>query len=311
MSTAQLQPDADPLYVRPLPQRPFYATGMLLDAQDFSDEQTYHRGRLAEAIGFISGGGTLAGLRINYQAEADGSTPEEIRVEPGVAVDRLGRLVEIPRPACLRLQRWFDASQASDGGDTLHGATKEDLAVLVSSRLQGEAGTGDLPALPARAVVADIFLRFVACAQGLTPSFASGPYDALDAVTTSRLQDAYELLLLARPDLDTNSGTVYTGLPPPPVVLPAAGDAERRAAVQDAVLGAWAASGRSGQQGQLAPLPEQPSSLADRSALFLGRVLIPVTADNPPQRDGTGVLVDNWSRRFVPSSALLGCWLGL
>jgi hypothetical protein len=307
MSTAQLQPDADPLYARPLPQRPFYATGMLLDARDFSDEQTYHRGRLAECIGFLSGGGTLAGLRLSYEsAAADGSTPEEIRVDPGVAVDRLGRLVEIPRPACLRLQRWFDATMATDGGDTLRRAAYADPGQFISARLASEAGSSDVPTVPARAVVADVFLRFVACAQGLTPSFASGPYDALDAVATSRLQDAYELLLLPRDGLDTH----YSGLPAAPVVLPA-GDAERRAAVQDAVLAAWEASGRSGQQGQLSPLPEQPSSLADRSAVFLGRVLLPVTADNPPQRDGTGVLVDNWSRRFVPSNGLLGCWLGL
>ncbi len=66
MSAVTRLPEADPLYARPQPQRPFYATGMLLDAQDFSDEQTYHRGRLAQAIAFISGGGTLAGLRVAH-----------------------------------------------------------------------------------------------------------------------------------------------------------------------------------------------------------------------------------------------------
>jgi hypothetical protein len=64
------------------PQRPFYTTGMLLDAQDFSDEQTYHRGRLAQAIafhlwrwhvGWFAGGAPAR--------EHDTGTPEEIRVE--------------------------------------------------------------------------------------------------------------------------------------------------------------------------------------------------------------------------------------
>ena len=32
MSALSLRPDADPLYARPAPQRPHYATGMLLDA---------------------------------------------------------------------------------------------------------------------------------------------------------------------------------------------------------------------------------------------------------------------------------------
>ena len=116
MSALTRLPEADPLYARPRPQRPFYATGMLLDAADFSAEQTYHRGRLAQALALLSGGGTLAGLAVGHAAEnLPTDRPEEIRVAPGVAIDRLGRLVEIGRPACLRLQRWWDASLAADG----------------------------------------------------------------------------------------------------------------------------------------------------------------------------------------------------
>lgn len=307
MSAVTRLPETDPLYSRPLPQRPFYATGMLLDAQDFKDEQTYHRGRLAQAIGLLSGGGTLAGLRVAHRPEDTAAqTPEEIRVEPGVAVDRLGRLVEVPRPACLRLQRWFEASRTADGGDMLRRSAYPNLSRFVSPRIQSEAGTGGVPPLPATAVVADVFLRFVACEQGLTPSFATGPFDALDAVATSRLQDAYELLLVAREALDD----AFSGLPDPGPDLAAIADiAARRAAEQDAVLNAWSASGRSGQEGQLASLPEHPRDL-DTTAILLARVLIPVTTDTPPQRDGSAVLVDNWSRRFVPSIALLMRWIG-
>lgn len=307
MSAVTRLPEADPLYARPQPQRPFYATGMLLDAQDFRDEQTYHRGRLAQAIAFLSGGGTLAGLRVaHHPQDTTAGTPEEIHVEPGVAVDRLGRLVEVPRPACLRLQRWFDASLAADGGDTLRRGAYDNLARFLSPRIRAEAGTGDVPAVPARAVVADVFLRFVACEEGLTPSFATGPFDALDAVATSRLRDAYELLLVARDALDDD----FSGLPSLGPDLAAIADLDaRRAALQDAVLAAWTASGRSGQQGQLAPLPEHPRDL-DTTAVFLARVLLPATPDDPPQRDGTAVLVDNWSRRFVPSTGLLLRWLG-
>lgn len=307
MSAVTRLPGFDPLYARPEPQRPAYFTGMLLDAQDFRDEQTYHRGRLAQAIAFLTGGGTVAGLRVTHRAEDTATgTPEEARVEPGIAVDRLGRLVEVPRPACLRLQRWFDATLAADGGDTLRRAAYTDLTRFVSPRLQAEAGTGDIPALPARAIVADVFLRFVACEQGLTPSFATGPFDALDAVAASRLRDAYELLLVARDALDED----YDGLPAPGPDLAAIADvAERRAALQDAVLGAWSAAGRSGQEGELAPLPEHPREI-DPTAVYLARVLIPATADEPPQRDGEAVLVDNWARRLVPSIGLLMRWLG-
>ena len=131
-------PTADPLFSQPRADRPAYATGMLLDAQDFSDEQTYHRGRLARALAFLAGGGTLAGLGVAYVPEATGQ-PEEIRVEPGLAVDRLGRLVEIPRPACLRLARWWAATAQPDGGDALAQATHENLGRFVSARLAASA----------------------------------------------------------------------------------------------------------------------------------------------------------------------------
>ena len=61
-NTATTFSTADPLTRQPLGERPVYATGMLLDAQDFQDEQTYHRSQLARALGAVAGSGTLAGL---------------------------------------------------------------------------------------------------------------------------------------------------------------------------------------------------------------------------------------------------------
>jgi hypothetical protein len=311
MNAIARQPNADPLFVRPSPQRPAYATGMLLDAGDFLDEQTYHRGRLAQALAFLSGGGTLAGLRVSHHPAADGE-PEEIHVEAGLAVDRLGRLIELPRPACLRLERWWETQQADDGGDDLTQASYDDLAPLLSTRAQAEAGSDGSPPIPGRAVVADVFVRFIACEQGLTPGFASGPFDALDAVTTSRLQDAYELLLLPRPGLDVDDPSApHTGLPVRGPDLAAIVDAdERSAALQDAVLDAWPAGGRAGSAGQLDPLAEHPTG-TDPTAQFLARVLIPVNADTPPGRDGSAVIIDNWARRFVPSAQLIQRCLGV
>jgi hypothetical protein len=300
MSALSRRPEADPLYARPAPQRPHYATGILLDAGDFRDEQTYHRGRLANALAALTGGGTLAGLRVvHVPGEAD--VVEEIRVTAGLAADRLGRLVEVSRPACLRLERWWEATLADEDGDTLVRASYDNVERFVSTRAVGEAGEDDRPPLPARAVIADVFLRFITCENGLTPSFASGPFDALDAVATSRLRDAYELLLIPRDGLDDD----FDGLPPPGPDLAAIADPdERRAALQDEVLDSWPASGNAGQVATLAPLPEHPTGL-DPTALFVARVLIPVTAGTPPERDGAGVVVDNWSRRFVPSTRLL------
>jgi hypothetical protein len=309
MNRLSRAPDADPLYARPAAERPSYATGMLLDAQDFADEQTYHRGRLARALASLTGGGTLAGLRVGHSPAtgAPGPRPEEIRVEPGLAVDRLGRLIEVPRPACLRLQLWFDAEVAADGGDRLRRAAYPNLDRFLSARALAEAGTNGLPPVPARGVVADVFVRFVACARGLTPSFASGPFDALNAVATSRVRDAYELHLAAREGLDNG----FDGLPAPgPDLAGVADPAARRARLQDAILDGYPASGRAGSPGELDPLPEHPQGL-DRTSVFLARVVIPVGAANPPARAGAAVVVDGWARRFVPSALLLGRWVGI
>ncbi|MDB5801319.1 MAG: hypothetical protein JWL63_2258 [Rhodocyclales bacterium] len=298
-----LTKEADPLFVQPRAERPAYATGMLLDARDFNDEQTYHRGRLARAMAFLAGGGTLAGLEVEYVA----GTPtqvEEIRVKPGLAVDRLGRLVEIARPACIRLPNWYALIDSLDGGDTLRNAAYDNLARFVSARVTDSAAP-----LAARAVVADVFIRFAECAVGLTPSFAQGPFDALNAVSTSRIRDAYELQLVPRSGLDDS----YSGLPLPPgapvLANPAATAADRRNAAQDAVLQAYGGTGHAGGAGGLEPAPEQPTEM-DRSAVFLARVFLPVGAANPPVRTADVPLVDNWSRRFLPSAALFAQWAG-
>lgn len=312
MNAVDRTPQADPLYAQPLSERPVYATGILLDAQDFADEQTYHRAQLARAMAFLTGGGTLAGLRVTHQAAITGpdAVPEEIRVEPGLAVDRLGRLIELPRPACLRLPRWYEAKSASDGGDTLRQAAYANLNRFLSDRGIEESALPEGIAIPGRAVVADVFLRFVACPRGLTPSFAAGPFDALNAVSTSRVRDAYELQLIPRLGLDDD----YDGLPAAPgapvISDPAAEPAARSAALQDAVLSAYTATGRSGNAGQLAPLPEHPRDL-DPTAVYLARVLIAVQTGDPPVRDNGEVLVDNWRRRFILSASLLAQLTGM
>ena len=296
MSLQALQDD--PLFAQPSPQRPVYATGVLLDAQDFTDEQTYHRGRLARALAALGGSGTLAGLPVQYVPES-ATQAEEILVQPGLAIDRLGRLIELPRPACLRLVNWYAATLAADGGDTLGTSTYDGLARFVSQRF-----TDDGTALPARAVVADVFIRFGACPVGLTPSFAAGPFDALNAVSTSRLNDAYELLLIARTGLADD----YTGLPLPPAAAvladETATEAARRDALQDAVLAPWAGAS------VLGPSPEQPPDI-DPSAVFVARVFLPVDASNPPVRTADVPVIDNYARRFVPSATLFAQRAGL
>src|SRR5947207_14982771 len=95
----------DPLEAMPPPERVNYATGVLLAAEDFRDEQTYHRARLARLLSALVGFGTLAGLRVTPPAANDAEL--ELQVAPGLAIDRFGRLVEITEPYCIRIARWF------------------------------------------------------------------------------------------------------------------------------------------------------------------------------------------------------------
>jgi len=163
----------DPLSQAPAADRVAYATGVLLDAQDFRDEQTYHRGRLARALVAFCGPGTLTGLKVvPPELNRPLNVPEILSVTPGLAIDRLGRLIEVPRRACLNLADWWDGRSDSElaGG-------------------YDDAQTG---------VVADVFLAFHPCERGKTPAFASGPFDATDAAVPSRIRDGYQLALIVR-----------------------------------------------------------------------------------------------------------------
>ena len=193
---------ADPLLKPSPPDRLHYATGELLGADDFRAEQTYHRRQLARALLFLHGRGTVAGLRVEVKPEKDPKDKTKLRsdpvdpanlaeihleVRPGLAIDGAGRLIEVPRPACLRLRRWFNyiaaqgaSSDRYDVGD-LRAAWRPDAALAAQGKL-----------------VADVFLSFHPCDRGYTPAFASGPFDALDASQPSRVRDAYELSLVLR-----------------------------------------------------------------------------------------------------------------
>ena len=281
MSEADPLAPADPLETMPAPERVNYATGVLLDAEDFRDEQTYHRGRLAAALRSLVGFGTIAGLKVVPPADDD---PElELSVEPGIALDRFGRLIEVQGPQCIRLARWFDAQTNA----LLYGALHPPAS---------DAGPRD--------VVVDVFLSAQDCARGKTPAFATGPYDALDAVTPARLAELPFLELVPR----TEDGAI----PAPANGWPAADAAA--ADKLNAVLGSWdGGTLNTASDGGLDPLVEHVAG-HDTSAILLARVTIPADiadaapAGTRPTLAGTrAVTVDNMLRPFI---FLPGKWLG-
>lgn len=305
MATVRQDPIIDTRGEKTSRDRLFFATGVLLSADDLAAEQTYHRGRLARALAYLHGSGTVAGLKVTYRPEIPAAPPDEpgqaeqIVVQPGMAVDRLGRIIEIPRTVCIRLDKWYAEQEA----DALNLALHPD------------------------GVIADVFVEFVECERGKTPAFATGPFDALNGVVPSRVRDGYELRLVLRNRRDDAQ-------PPPlprtqwPDVSAIADPEERRRRVHEAIFDAWSPDDGSVNPGD--PEPEAEYEIGqDLTAVFLARVFIGATpsasAGDPPARTpatmGTDPItgdpiptnpqIDNDSRLFAYTTRLLARPYGL
>jgi len=165
---------SDPLETLLYPDRVNYANGVLLDENDFRAEQAYYRGRLGRALSYLHGFGTVAGLKVDTTQ----SDSHVLRVLPGLAVDRLGRMIELPVPYCIRAQKWFESQM------------QDKLAESYAGSQMVENGP--------QAVVADLFIKFNTCERGMTPCFGVGNVDATDAFTADRLRDGAALDLIIR-----------------------------------------------------------------------------------------------------------------
>ncbi len=257
------------------PRRPSYHTGLLLDAEDFRDEQGYHRGQLARLARWLHGHGTVCGLEVKHLAAGqDGHAEETLTVRPGVAIDRLGRLIEVRRTWCLRLSRWFEHTVAA----------RPDLAP------KREADDR-------RHLLADVFLRFLEAPRGLRPAFPETAVDATDAIVASRIEDAFELALVPRMvEANTDPKLPVKPFDPPPA---------DRAAFLRTLFDAYEPP--ADDPAKLAPLPEHPADF-DRTAVFLARVRLRLL-DHPATaltRHASGaVTVDNLPRRVAPTAVVL------
>jgi len=252
-------------------QRVAYHNGILLDASDFQVEQLYHRSRLAAALRHLHGFGTIAGLKVERVA-ATTTTEEQLKVNPGIALDRAGRLLEIASSQCLRLNRWFEFQ------------ISQPAAVLKPFR------DGD----DQRYFVGDLFLRFNECAQGLRPGFPEPAADATDAIVASRTNDSFALELVPR-DCDPE-----TTLPAVPTSrFPTA--TTDKAALLTAIYAAY-------EQKSPAIDQEYPLDFEDKTAVFLARVRLRLedAPDTSLDRHASGdVEIDDLERPVVTSTDLL------
>jgi hypothetical protein len=276
------------------PTRVFYSTGRMLGVEDFQTDQDYHRGRLARALTQLYGAGTVSGLLV----QTDGNTNVlqlEVQVTPGLAIDRIGRVIEVPRTVCIVLNDWLkqqmDAWQAQQ-----------------NNPVPGQPGIPD----PNTAIkdganlMCDVFATFVPCTRGLTPCFAAqDDYDATDAFSANRLLDSFAMQLVLRTDADP-----LTPKDPWRTVAarPSAGStvtAANATQIQTALM--------QGTAGPADPPVEYPP-LFERSSVFLARMLIagtPGAAGAPPTWDLTKISIDNYSRMFLYPVALVAHLIGL
>ena len=152
-------------------------------------------------------------------------------------------------------------------------------------------------------MAADLFIRFVVCERGKTPSFASDAFDSFDSVTAARLRDGFEIELILRQEA--------TPALPQPQWPDFGNDA---ATLRDAIFAAWREGSAFSTLQGLDPLPEHVAG-QDTSSLFLARVLLPADqgpiGQRPIRRSSETVVVRNELRPFVVTANALARWLGI
>jgi len=271
------------------PARVYYSTGRMLGVEDFQADQDYHRGRLARALLQLAGTGTVSGLLVQSDGNAD-PTKLEIQVTAGLAIDRAGRIIEVPRTVCIILQNWLTqyvtAWQAQQAGNAPGATSIADPNTAIHDGAH---------------LTIDVFASFAACTQGVTPCFASqDDYDATDAFSPNRLLDSFAMQLVLRTD-----ATPKTPLDP---WLTLGANQPTPASLQQSIL-----SGALGPTGTPAEYPPN----FDPTAVFLARILVPATpgaAGNPPTWNLTGLgsaAINNTARLFVIPPSILARFNGL
>jgi hypothetical protein len=288
----------DPLLKMP-PDRLRYSTGELLGADDFEVEQTYHRRQLSRALLHLHGSGSVVGLRVltEHKPEAGPNKEDEVElvVEPGIAIDRAGRLIELSIKACLRLNRWFKYISDPRRTDSQDRTKQNQIAELRAAlRPEGE-------------IVADVFLSFHPCEREKKPAFATGPFDELDASQPSRLRDCWQLSLLVRAKDDPLKRAFD-----PWMKIAGAGAADRLISAKAASLDAW--KDLAVREDDFQNSWEEYPPATDCTAVLLARVRLPAAPpiDNSkaPELNFAAAVwalnrVDNDVRNYVfPSAAL-------
>ena len=232
------------------------------------------------------GGTSLDGATSVSAWTCVGPSQLEIAVTSGLAIDRVGRMIEAPVTVCILLQLWL-ASQ-----------TVSDLTAAVHS--------GNL--------LVDVFATFAACTRGVTPCFATqDDYDATDAFAANRLLDSFAMQLILRIDsapMLPKDPWLPSGAAPTGSVT-----ADIAKALKQSLLLATTGASADSPFTSDGPTPAEIPPGLDPSSVFLARISIPATAaaspGNPPTFNLSAITIDNLSRLFLYPGSLVARSIGL
>jgi len=102
------------------PRRPRYFSGQLLTAEDFEAEQSYHLEARRRDTRHLHGWGVVSGLDVTPSSSGG------VVVEPGLAIDGMGRAIVIPEPREMTDPR----QPIDDRGDPCGPAVESDTVTL-------------------------------------------------------------------------------------------------------------------------------------------------------------------------------------
>src|SRR5467141_1032580 len=83
-----------------------YAPGLVLGADDYSQESAYLSGRTEWSTRDLIGYGTVSGLQVEVPPDVDGP---RIIVTAGTAVSPIGRLIRVPAAQQAYVDKWLDS----------------------------------------------------------------------------------------------------------------------------------------------------------------------------------------------------------
>jgi hypothetical protein len=273
------------------PNSPFTSPSAIIDSnnniQILNGSATFTSGPIVPVWSTAIGSTTLDGNPAISAWTCVGPAQLEIKVTSGMAVDRVGRMIEVPRTVCIRIQPWLANQPLAD------------LNSFVTS------GSGN--------VLIDVFATYVACTRGVTPCFGTqDDYSATDAFSANRMLDSFAMRLILRNDSSPAlpkdpwdaAGAVPTG----------AITSDITKSLKQSILSANAGPGSTPPFADSGPTPAEIPPGYDASSVFLARISIPATAGasgEPPNFDLNSITIDNLSRLFLCPAALVARSIGL